>query len=1066
MEIAKVLPLVLEASAQAAVGIGLLLIVRSFSSRVLPGRWLYLLWMVVMARLLLPGSLLPEAPKHLPHAPTVSFPTHYFAMENVVEPLVATPSVEAVRETVEVPSPAPVRAERRVINWWEVAGFVWLAGALGLAAYLTVAAWWFRRKILLEERGTPGEIAAIWDLCAASWHGPVPTLVTSAAVKSPVLVGLRRPRLVLPASGLEYLGTEDWEHIFLHELAHARRRDCWTNLLPLAALCVHWFNPLVWLGQRAIRADRELATDELVLRDIGEERSERYAGTLLRVLSGGGFSGALPGAIGIAESGAGLKRRFRRIVGYRPARMAATAVGLAMVGAVALLSFAQEKKAEEKGEIGAIRTAKDVQARLLEASRRQDTAALLEVLRIDNEIIWPRYDDANAVLEETARLDDEKAFVFLLNNLRRTSILARFVENKTRSWEPSEALLSNAIAKQQKEILAALLAYGIDPKLLAEAEKKSPPQGAFATWLSDEVKATEQKRAAAERLVKVARAGDIAAAQKELDAGTDINGAGDLGWTPLIEAVRAKKLEMAKFLLKHGANPNTPRLSIGEAVPLYYAQSAEMAQALKDAGGDINAKDFVSEVPIFIEIARGRPTEVVKWFIDQGVDPNMRGERWDKPTALFYVRKPETIKLLIDKGVPVNAVDDRRGESVLFEAVRGSKKSLEVVQTLLDNGADPNIRNRWGNVPIMNAPNAAAVELLIAHGADLTVKNEDGDSVLQFTGYDEDPSRREALARHGVKLNPKTEGVELLKGTVLSHDLVKAKELLAAGVDPDVGGISFQQYQDASSMSLATAFGQFDMVDAMRAAGGKDVGVLSQAAAAGDVAKVKELLANGASANEMTNMGQTPLSFALRRGQLETMRELLKAGADPNAISGWGMTDHIYAKFMEIQWKFSQSDTPVQFGKSPEEEAAFYPKAIALMNEYAKPEPNRKTAEGDTVLTIAASRGNSLSLYPLKEMGGDINYQRPDGMTAMMLAIVTKPTNARENMSRRLGEDGRIIQNTVAGSLVYNLLEMKADPNLRNKDGKTALDLARERNDREIIDMLENYTARQQAAAK
>jgi bla regulator protein BlaR1 len=55
----------------------------------------------------------------------------------------------------------------------------------------------------------------------------------------------------------------------MHELAHHRRRDSWSNLIPLAALCVHWYNPLVWLCQRAIRADRELATDEYVIRKIG-----------------------------------------------------------------------------------------------------------------------------------------------------------------------------------------------------------------------------------------------------------------------------------------------------------------------------------------------------------------------------------------------------------------------------------------------------------------------------------------------------------------------------------------------------------------------------------------------------------------------------------------------------------------------------------------------------------------------------------------------------------------------------------------------------------------------------
>lgn len=55
--------------------------------------------------------------------------------------------------------------------------------------------------------------------------------------------------------------------------------------LQLLALCAHWFNPLVWLGFRFLRADRELAADEWALRHLEERRSIAYGRTLLKVLS-------------------------------------------------------------------------------------------------------------------------------------------------------------------------------------------------------------------------------------------------------------------------------------------------------------------------------------------------------------------------------------------------------------------------------------------------------------------------------------------------------------------------------------------------------------------------------------------------------------------------------------------------------------------------------------------------------------------------------------------------------------------------------------------------------------
>lgn len=1053
MEIAKWLPHMLEASAQASAGILLLLAVRMLPGRFLSGRWLYVLWMVVMVRLLLPGSLLPEAPRHLPHAPTVNLPAGYLPRHVPDESAAPQAAAPVLPPKAEVDAGALEPRPGRPVNWRAVAACLWLAGAAGLAAYLAGTAWWLRRRILRGQRATPPEIVAVWERCLAKQDSTVPKLMTSASVKAPVLVGLRKTWLVLPAGGLEFLSAENWEHIFRHELAHARRRDCMTNLLPLAALCVHWFNPLVWLSQRAIRTDRELATDELVLRDLGEQRADDYAATLLRVLSGGDFSGVLPGAIGIAESGSDVRRRFRRIVGYRPSRMVATVFGAALLGMVGLISFAQEKAAA----LGAIRTAKDVQEHMLAAGRAQDSKALLEVLRLNNGILAARGEDARIVLEASLREGDTPAFVFLLDALRRAGLARGFDANKVVDWQPGEAALVETITKERKDLLAALLARGLDLKLLAGAQAKAAPRGAFAEWLNGEVKAATQSRDMVNRLVKAAQAGDIAAAQKELDAGAGINGAGDAQWTPLTEAVRSKQLAMVKFLLGRGANPNTPRVLGGEYLPISYAQSAEMAQALKDAGADIHAKDYPSGDAIFLTVARSRPTEVVKWFIDQGADPKARSSRWDSPTALFYTSKPETAKLLVERGVPVDARDER-GETALFGAVRESHKSLDLVKVLLAEGADPNARNKFGNVPLMNAPNAAAVELLVAHGADVTSRNKRGQTVLQYTGYEEAADRRTALEKHGVTMDLKTEGLELLKNTVLSHDLARAKELLAVGVDPDAEGIGFPQYRDSSAMSLATGFGHMDMVDAMRAAGGKDVGLLSQAAAAGDVQKVRELLAQGASVREATSFGITPLSFALRRGKLETMRELLKAGADPNAIDNWGLTPHIFARFMDMQWK-SGRDGPLQFSESGEEEKAFYPAAIALMTEYAAPDPNRKTPEGETAMTIGAACGNVLTLSVFKDMGGNLDYQRPDGMTALMLAIAAKPANADTDISRRIGKDGEVVKTSIAGSVVNSLLEMKADPSLRNKAGKTAMDLALERNDKEITSILKNFAA-------
>jgi len=266
--------------------------------------------------------------------------------------------------------------------------------------------------------------------------------------------------------------------------------------------------------------------------------------------------------------------------------------------------------------------------------------------------------------------------------------------------------------------------------------------------------------------------------------------------------------------------------------------------------------------------------------------------------------------------------------------------------------------------------------------------------------------------------------------------------------------VGFQQYPEASTMSLATSLGTFEIVNAMRGAGGKDVGLLSQAAAEGDIEKMKTLLAGGAKVDEATSFGQTPLSFAVRRGQLEAVRLLLEKGAPPSHFDHWGSSPLTFAEFMVEQWKGMGSATTTQTDLPPKDEEAFFPKAVALMEPHISKE-EVVDAKGDTALTQAATCGNTMAAEMLLRRGANINHQRPDGMTPLMIAIATKPKNASKEMVSRIDpKTGKKKQSSIAANFVERLLAKGADSTLRNREGKTALDLAQERNDTEIVAVL------------
>jgi beta-lactamase regulating signal transducer with metallopeptidase domain len=71
-------------------------------------------------------------------------------------------------------------------------------------------------------------------------------VVITNKVTSPALFGFLRPRLLLPAGMIETLSLEELRYVFLHELAHLRRRDIYVGWLMSLLQVLHWFNPLVW----------------------------------------------------------------------------------------------------------------------------------------------------------------------------------------------------------------------------------------------------------------------------------------------------------------------------------------------------------------------------------------------------------------------------------------------------------------------------------------------------------------------------------------------------------------------------------------------------------------------------------------------------------------------------------------------------------------------------------------------------------------------------------------------------------------------------------------------------
>jgi beta-lactamase regulating signal transducer with metallopeptidase domain len=110
-----------------------------------------------------------------------------------------------------------------------------------------------------------------------------PCVMQTSSDIGPLVAGIWRPRVYVPAFLVECAPPAQLEAMLLHELAHVRRRDTWVACLQLAAHVLWWFHPLVWWMNREISRQRERSCDEEVVANLGRGRSD-YARLLVSIL--------------------------------------------------------------------------------------------------------------------------------------------------------------------------------------------------------------------------------------------------------------------------------------------------------------------------------------------------------------------------------------------------------------------------------------------------------------------------------------------------------------------------------------------------------------------------------------------------------------------------------------------------------------------------------------------------------------------------------------------------------------------------------------------------------------
>lgn len=280
---------ILNMSFTASVVILLVLAMR-FLLRREPKIYAYALWAVVLFRLLCPISLTGDlslldfasskSDNYTRAEPSETgiyrYETNRYSTMNYIP-----------AETVSVEPEVAVESEM-AFDWKALGAYVWLVGAVGMGCSGMVS--FGKLKKQLAE--------------AIHWKKEV---YLTDQVQTPFVLGLWKPKIYLP------IALDDWERVYIlaHERHHIRRGDPIFKLLAYVALCLHWFNPLVWLAFHLAEKDMEMSCDEAVIRRLGPEIRADYAQSLLRLSTGHRKFTGMPLAFGEGDTKGRVKNMAR-----------------------------------------------------------------------------------------------------------------------------------------------------------------------------------------------------------------------------------------------------------------------------------------------------------------------------------------------------------------------------------------------------------------------------------------------------------------------------------------------------------------------------------------------------------------------------------------------------------------------------------------------------------------------------------------------------------------------------------------------------------------------------------
>ena len=246
-----------------------IVVIRALAIHRLPKTTFLALWMIAALRLLLPFSIPLTFNIHI-GLDVFSDVVQELPSGNIGPPLPGE-SLPSYDTGAATPSPAT--------EHFSIFVMLWLVGALLLILYFSIS---YLRSMRKFRMSIPDNTPYIQEWLTTHQIVRPIEVRNSDFISSPLTYGILHPVILLPKK-LDRNDQAALKYVLTHEYVHIRRFDAITKILFAAVLCIHWFNPLVWVMYVLANRDMELSCDAWVIRMMGAKNRSSYALMLIKM---------------------------------------------------------------------------------------------------------------------------------------------------------------------------------------------------------------------------------------------------------------------------------------------------------------------------------------------------------------------------------------------------------------------------------------------------------------------------------------------------------------------------------------------------------------------------------------------------------------------------------------------------------------------------------------------------------------------------------------------------------------------------------------------------------------